>query len=750
MTHDVSAVAPSRSAWPGAVLPLYTAAIFVSATLLFAVQPMFTKMVLPRLGGAPSVWSVAMVFFQGVLLAGYAYAHALTRLAPVRIAVAIHVAVTLAALVFLPLRLNAGWGDPPADGEAVWLLGLFAVSIGLPFFALAANGPLIQAWFVRTGHPRAADPYFLYAASNIGSFLALLAYPLAIEPLMSLSTQTLAWTGGFVVLIVLVVASGSVLFVHDPVARAEGSAATAPRATPSVRDYLIWTGLAAVPSGLLVAVTAHLSTDVAATPFLWVIPLALYLLTFTIVFSSRPLIPHAWMVKAQPFAIVALVATLTYTSIDDLLVPLLIHLLAFFVMTMVSHGELARRRPDPAFLTAFYLAISFGGMIGGIFCGLIAPRVFSWVAEYPILIVLAALCRPGPSWPRLDWRLAAALVLGLAMLVPGLVFGWAPGDRFLNAEIAVVGAILAGALLASRRVPVFAAVVALVLALIRIYPTDGGRQTTVRSFFGVHKIIDTADGRFRLLNHGTTAHGAQRLREDDGTPVTGRPEPLAYYHDRAPLAQALDAARVNKNGPLRVAAIGLGSGSLACRARDGDTWTFLEIDPDVVRLARDSGRFAFVPKCLPAVPIVIGDARLTLAREPDGRYDVIVVDAFSSDAIPVHLLTREAMAVYLAKLAPGGLVVMHVSNRHMELATVASGIAQANGLVAWKNETNEKAEVDDEANKFDSDVVVAASDASRLAALKRFGDWHPLENPVVWTDDYSNILGALVRNYNDD
>src|ERR1700688_4521280 len=358
------------------VLITYTSAIFLSALLLFSVQPLFTKMVLPRLGGSPAVWSVAMVFFQSLLLAGYAYAHYLMRLRSRMISIA------------------GGWGEPPASGYAIWLLGLFTVSIGLPFFALAANNPLLQAWFVRSGHPSGPDPYFLYASSNIGSFLALLSYPVLLEPMFTLRTQNLIWTGGYGLLIVLIAACGVQLLRSPVMAIADTAAEEADAPAPPWALRARWIFLAAVPSGLLIAVTAHISTDVAAAPLLWVLPLSLYLLTWVLVFQSRPLLPHKWMLMAQPLAIAGVIVLLAISTEQNLLLTLGGHQLFFFVIAMACHGELARTRPAAKYLTGFYVALSFGGMLGGLFAGLIAPYAFSWVAEYPILLALAALCRP--------------------------------------------------------------------------------------------------------------------------------------------------------------------------------------------------------------------------------------------------------------------------------------------------------------------------------------------------------------------
>jgi len=376
------------------ILVVYTCAIFLSALLLFSVQPLFTKMVLPRLGGSPAVWSVAMAFFQSLLLAGYAYAHFLTKLSSRVAPVAVHLVLLVIAVLTLPLSIAAGWGEPPSSGTALWVFGMFAASIGLPFFALAANNPLLQAWFVRTGHPDGADPYFLYASSNIGSFLALLTYPVLVEPLLTLRMQNLIWTGGYGLLIVLIAGCGVLMLRSPPVAVGELRGETMPAEAPTWLRWGRWVFLAAIPSGLLVAVTAHISTDVAAAPLLWVLPLSLYLLTWVLVFQQKPLIPHRWVLMVQPLAVAGVVYLLAWSGEHSLLIMLGGHLLCFFVIAMGCHGELARQRPAPQFLTGFYVALSLGGMIGGLFAGLIAPFTFSWIAEYPILVVLAALCRP--------------------------------------------------------------------------------------------------------------------------------------------------------------------------------------------------------------------------------------------------------------------------------------------------------------------------------------------------------------------
>jgi hypothetical protein len=753
---DLSAVTDQPSVGRNRlVLIVYTAAIFVSALLLFSVQPLFTKMVLPRLGGSPAVWSVAMVFFQSLLLGGYAYAHYLMQIRNRLIPVVAHLVLLVVAFLTLPLSIAGGWGEPPASGYAFWLLGLFAVSIGLPFFALAANNPLLQAWFVRTGHPNGPDPYFLYASSNIGSFLALLSYPVLLEPMFTLRTQNLIWTSLYGILIVLIGACG-VLLLRSPAAAdidtpAEDADAPAPPWSLRAR----WIFLAAVPSGLLIAVTAHISTDIAAAPLLWVLPLSLYLLTWVLVFQSRPLLPHKWMLRLQPLAIAGVVVLLALEGERNLLLTLGGHQLCFFIIAMACHGELARTRPAAKYLTGFYVALSFGGMIGGLFAGLIAPYAFSWIAEYPILLALAALCRPPgnerlPRWSNWYWPFLA--VLAVALIAPswsgGKVATWVGEYRvWVAGAVGVLSALLALGLSANRW-KIFATVVA-ALVLIRAYPADQGRVETVRSFFGVHKILVTPRGQYHVLMHGTTIHGAEKFRNNDGTPITGPPEPITYYHKDGGIGQAIEAVRERKGAPLRVAVIGLGAGTLACASKPGETWKFFEIDQTMVDTARDAKYFAYIQSCEPDLKPVIGDARLTFAREPDGIYDLIIVDAYSSDAIPIHLATQQAMAIYKDKLAAQGAVLVHVSNRHLELSSVIVGIAEANDLKSWVY--SEDSGRDDE-YIFATTVVLCAREEADVGKLASSEDWaleEADENQRVWTDDYSNLLGAVWRRLRD-
>ena len=728
----------------GLLLAAFIAAIFVSASLLFAVQPLFTKLVLPRFGGSPSVWSVAMVFFQAMLLAGYGYAHLLTRCLPLRYAIATHLAVMLVAVIALPLSIAGGWGRPPAHGEAFYLIGLFSVSVGLPFFALAANSPLLQAWFARSHHPAASDPYFLYAASNVGSFLALLGYPLLAEPFTQLYEQRLYWSGGFYVLIGLIAICGALVWTGVRPQAVAGSLHD-DSAPPTIRDALTWTALAAVPSAFLIAVTSHVSTDVGSTPLLWVIPLALYLATYVIVFQRRPLISHRFALAAQPVVIALLTGVYLKGSTDSIFTTIAINIAAFAITALVCHGELARRRPAARYLTAFYLWMSFGGMVGGIFAGLLAPYIFNWIAEYPLLIVAGLLCRPGlfdgdSTRGRLVWFIAFTL---FAIVATGYVRSDEAPE--MATVLAVSAAIMLVAVILLRDPLKFAAVIALALVCSILMDSGGGK--TVRNFFGVHKIYETASGYYRVLLHGTTIHGAEAISDTVKMPGS-RPVPLTYYHANSGMAKTIAAARGKKSGPLDIAVVGLGTGTLACYARPNDRLTFYEIDQSIIDVATDPKYFSFQPVCAPQAQIVLGDARLTIGDAPDGGYDIIIVDAFSSDAIPIHLLTREAMAAYLAKLAPHGMIVLHISNRYLELASIVAGIADANDLQTRINSQLDEKE-DNSRYLYTSTVTASARDEKDFGALQEpDSGWEPLEpdpDQWVWTDDYSNVVGAMIR-----
>jgi hypothetical protein len=720
------------------VLPLFMVTIFLSSFLVFSVQPMFAKMVLPLLGGSPGVWNTAMLFFQIVLLIGYIYAHLTTRLLGVRRQAWFHVTIMTIVLLTLPIIVASGW-TPPVEGTPVpWLIGLFAVSVGLPFFAVATNAPLLQRWFSHTGHSAAADPYFLYGASNLGSILALLSYPFLIEPLFKSQEQSSAWTGGYAVLVGLIVVCGVSLWRRYSPASPCVMSPPQETAEPQVSwpRRLHWLALAMVPSSLLLGVTMHITTDVASIPLLWVLPLTLYLLTFVIVFARRPWLPHSWMVLAQPFFLIPI----GIQQIGGLALNVVFPLLVFFVTTMVCHGELAKRRPGTHHLTEFYLWMSIGGMLGGVFNVFLAPILFDSVLEYSLMLILACLLRPllnkESSWINSKDVLFPTLLLILLGLP--LLLGAHPNE--IGTWVLIpLGIILGLGIYSFRHRPVrFALGMGIIIFLIPLLDTETNILTRERSFFGVKTVRQTKTGDFNLLVHGSTIHGAQH------TNPTRWKEILTYYAPKGPVGQLFTIFEQRKS--LRnVATIGLGIGALACYQQPGQHWTFFEIDPAVGKIAQDTRYFHFLDECGDNTNIIYGDGRLSLKRVPNHSYDLLIVDAFSSDSIPLHLITQEALALYLQKITAKGILVFHISNSYLELTPVMANLANNADLAGWVQRYRPSEE--NQLKKYSgSDWVVMTKNANTLDILNKDLRWTPLlanPNIRVWTDDYSNILDVL-------
>jgi len=739
------AVSPAPAADPPrpgaglAVLAVYTAAIFTSAFLLFLVQPMFSRMVLPLLGGTPAVWNTCMLFFQAALLAGYLYAHLGARRLGVRRQAAVHVALLALAAVLLPIGVG---GAAPTGGAAPipWLLLLMLTTVGLPFFVLSATGPMLQKWFAGTGHPGAANPYWLYAASNLGSMLALLGYPFVMEPRLRLAEQSRLWAAGYALLAVLVIASAWALWRLAPAgtrASADAEVAEADAVPVPGRTRALWVALAFIPSSLLLSVTTFITTDVSPVPLLWVVPLALYLLTFTLAFASRPPLPHRWMLAVQPFYIATVSLLLMYGWTRKPLLVIPIHLLAFFVTALVCHGELARRKPPVSHLTEFYLWIAVGGVLGGIFNVLVAPVLFTRVWEYPIVLTLACLARP---WPREQFtlRTAAASLLRTGGFVFALLLVSRtniPGiPQWLVLPLGALTLALVSAGLG--RMPVFLALCIGASLFIRTQYVLKSEPTLVahRSFYGRYTVLNVRQqGGYHALYHGSTLHGAQSQ-----TPANRR-EPLTYYIRTGPLGQIFTAT-AEKAGHRRVAVVGLGTGTLAAYGNAGEDWTFYEIDPGIVKIARDPRYFTYLADSRARIRVVLGDARLSMAHAPRGAYDLILVDAFNSDAIPVHLLTREALGTYLDKLAPGGIVALHLSNRYLDLEPVVAALARERGLRARVG-TSTLGGMFFSASTW---AVVARRDEDfgTLSADARWPQAQRKRGVPAWTDDYSSLLSV--------
>lgn len=741
-----------------------TAAVTLNAFLLFAVEPLVARLILPLLGGTPAVWNTCMVFFQAVLLAGYAAAHGLSRHLSPRTQAVVYPWLLLPAFLVLPVGLGESvWPSVPREGSPVlWLLGLLTVVVGLPFFALATTGPLLQKWFAGTDHPAARDPYFLYAASNFGSMVALVSYPLLVEPRLRLAAQSWLWTAGYWLLAALTLGCAVCLDRAGPAGPrwAPAGEEGGERLTP--RRRLRWVALAFVPSSLLLGVTTYLSTDIATIPLLWILPLALYLLTFILAFARRPVVSPWLGQRVLPIGILVLLVLLLAEGVQPpIVVTVALHLLVFFVAGLFCHGELARDRPSPQHLTAFYLWLAVGGVLGGLFNALVAPLVFPRVYEYPLALVLLALLRPGPARTRpvsrwLDYLLPAAL----GGLTAGLILGWPLLDPVVSRLVTRVAGvkppatfrlgILFGlpAILCycfePRRLR-FALGIAAVMAASLLYSGGQGRPLhTERSFFGVLRVTVDPTGTFYQLVHGNTIHG----RELIVLPAGGeRHEPLSYYHRRGPIGDVFAKVRPRFRG-ARVGVVGLGVGAVAWYAGPDEEWTFYEIDPAVKRLASDTTYFTYLSECRAGkLEVVLGDARLRLAEAPARHFQILVLDAFSSDAVPVHLLTHEALEVYLSKLAPGGVLAFHTSNRFLDLRPVLADLARDAGLVCRCRD--DLGILADEAarGRDPSQWVVMAADAADLGPLARNVFWDDLLKTTppgsVWTDDHSNIIGVF-------
>jgi SAM-dependent methyltransferase len=715
---------------------LFTLTICVGSFLLFLVQPMIARMALPRLGGAPAVWTSAMLVYQVLLLGGYAYAHWIKRL-PARTQAALHVLLFLIAALMLPIGLFAG---SSIGSPFLWVPWLLIGSIGPLFFVISAQAPLMQRWFAESG---AGDPYPLYAASNLGSFAGLIAYPLLFEPVLTLHVQSLVWSLGYGALVVLV---GLCAFRFSKVSVRSVTGAVPVSSPPTRKQFLRWIILATIPSGLMLSTSLHLTTDIVPMPMLWVLPLGLYLLSFSVAFSDQRRLAG----RISHIAPLMLLMSGGVIFIDNTGHPALyagLGLLLLFSVAVALHSEMYNRRPDPAHLTSFYLAMSLGGVLGGLFCALFAPLVFDWGYEHPILIVAASLLvaqQPLFQWSvdlwrskgrELIWLLPVAVLL-LSLFAGGVIgYHW---PRTLKMAAAGIIVLIAVASL-GRRTMFALSLTALMLGL------GGwemlGRTLTpgqmTRSFFGTYT-VETFKPGLRALVHGTTLHGIQYTNPKYAT------IPLSYYAPRSGIGIALKRVPTLYGAEARVGLVGLGTGSLACYAQTGQKWTLFEIDPAMVEIARDPKRFTFLSRCLPNAEIVIGDARLTLGKRNPGSLDVLIIDAFSSDAVPMHLLTREAFANYGRVLKPKGLVMVHISNRFLDLRPVLGALSLDGWTVAARDYD---ATEEEKKQNFNHSVWVALSrDPKQLRQLRASApdeQWYPLvaqSDFTGWSDDFASIL----------
>lgn len=740
------------------MLLVYLLAIFLSAALLFLVQPMAAKLVLPILGGSPSVWNTTMVFFQALLLLGYFYSHLVTKKLPRLAQGAVHALVIAAGALMLPIALPKVIGTPgPGESPALWLLLLLPLVAGVPFFVLTTTGPLLQSWFASSSHRRAKDPYFLYAASNIGSFVGLLSFPFYLEPRFDLAEQSAWFSRGYYGFAAL--AALCFLFAWRGDDRSNRpTAAVAEPVTITWPQRLLWIALAAVPSSLSLGVTQTITTDIAPVPLLWVVPLSIYLLTFVLAFSTR------LRFTARGAGLLLIASTLGTIGVrllgGDLPneVVILSHLSVLFFGALVCHRRLAETRPAAAGLTEFYLWLAVGGVIGGLFNALLAPLIFNAALEYPFAIATA--CALIPAKRPLERRTALFSVLAALIVASAAVVGVQalsargvitpasmPAARALLISLACL-ALLFGPAGGALRFGV-AAMVVFVGTLLLTRQESGQLVFVERTFFGIHEVY--REGPLSKLQHGSTTHGMQR--HDDAF----RRTPLSYYHPDGPLGDVIRRAQEKANASIAV--VGLGAGSIAAYLRAGDAMTFFEIDPAVASIASNPDLFTYLSDAKAKIDIVIGDGRAALTRD-QRRFDLIVLDAFSSDSVPLHLLTREAVAAYRSHLRDRGGISFHVSSRFLVLAPIiAATVASTNTpnepdpMIVLIRDDSLTREESAHTGRFPSTWLLALrrSDAAPLLASSAATNdptkqWHEVAVPPMkpWTDSYSSIWSALV------
>ncbi|MCK5191127.1 MAG: fused MFS/spermidine synthase [Methylococcales bacterium] len=725
---------------------LFAGTLFISATLMFVLQPMFGKILLPLLGGSPAVWNTCMVFYQTILFLGYLYAHYLSsKLNPHR-QILVHAAVIALSLIALPLALPEN-AVPPVDSDpTLWLMWTLFLAIGLPFFVVSTTSPLLQKWFAGVGHHTSEDPYYLYVASNAGSMLALLSYPFLLEPNIGLLEQKSFWSIGYGFLSLIILGCAVILWRSHQTKTdsAEKASVIDSDEELPLSTKLHWLALAFVPSSLLLGLTNFISTDIASVPLLWIIPLTLYLFTFILVFSKWADKIHPLMVSLQPVVLLPFIA---YAFVDPAALPywlnLVLHLLAFFVAVMVCHGELAKNRPHTRHLTHFYLIMSFAGMLGGMFNTFVAPFIFNAVYEYPIMIVAALLLRPGFSSQKIGRQTVFPVLLLCLGLGVYLFNDKLSQSLVYSATNALI--LFAGLSYAFRSRPVSLAFLTGIILFftLGIQNLISNNLFQERSFFGVFSVRESVlldennqPEKYHELFHGTTKHGAQRLATHLQT------TPLTYYSRPGPMGQLFEVYD-NQTQNWEIGAVGLGAGALVCYAKKQQHWTLYEIDPLVIDIAQNPKYFTYLKRCSKNKTIIVGDARLSLANENDQKFDLLIMDAFSSDSVPTHLLTQEAIKLYFTKLKPGGILAFHITNRHLALKKVISDHVTQLKLSALIQEFKPQKEIP---LVIATDWVVMAKQSETLTPLRqsRLGNWQKLPlyfDMKPWTDDFTNIIG---------
>ena len=754
---------------------VFSLTLLLSSFLLFLVQPMIGRMLLPSLGGTPAVWNGCMLFFQAALLAGYAWAHYGPPKLGVKNHLLVHLFLLAAVCCLLPMKIVDSWAAPVDSNPMFWLLGQLTLCVGLPFFVISSSAPLLQRWFSLSASEteQGSEPWFLYAISNFGSLVALISYPFVFERIMGLTNQGIFWASGFLLLTCMFANCAWYTLRNarpEVLTRPRTKTHTAPLSWNQRVRYIV---LAAIPSSLMLGVTTIVSTDAGSFPLMWSIPLALYLITFILVFAKRQLLPHRWIVRATPFFLLAMPLVMTIDLGDNPALMIAAHFAVFFVVAMACHGEMARLRPPVEQLTEFYLMMSIGGVVGGAFNSLLAPVLFNSILEYPIVLIAASLAlpawreiadgqnstdrSPAPSWLSIEkiWAVPVALLVllsGVWAFEYSLLTLFRPLVMLLGFAVPAAVCILL-ARSPRRFVPCYA-------LLLLGYPfIHVNHDVTLkqRGFFGVNEIATV--GEFRTLINGRTQHGMQRIEE------TENPLPLSYYHPDGPVG---DLFRQFGDQQNRIGVVGLGVGTIAAYGQANQQLDFYEIDPIVYQMASDENYFSYLSSARSDVEVILGDARVQLdarrkrmsrltnvAWRPNSNetqtknrlYGMMILDAFGSDSVPIHLLTEEAVELYLDSLDENGLLAIHISSKFMNFIPVGAALSQHFGLHSAVRTDAQLTQSDRQSGRSASRYMIFSRDKE---TIDRFLDlengWQPLKSdrPVHWTDEHANILDVMI------
>lgn len=732
-------------------IPIFSLTLLLSAALLFSVQPMFAKMLLPLLGGTSSVWTTAMLFFQLTLLAGYAYAHGMARFFPVWLQSTIHVSLLIVFFFFLPFSISENSSPPSNQNPTLWQLTTMLFIVGGPFFVLSASAPLLQKWFSYSKHSDAKNPYFLYGASNLGSMASLLCYPFLIEPLFSLGNQSELWRSGYALLAIFT-AFSAILILKERSTPSEPKETPKSNERPSFKDRAYWLLLAFLPSSLMLGATTYITTDIASAPFLWIMPLALYVGTFIIVFSKHQLLSKDFISILQGICFAFLIVTVIAKITIHPFFFIGLHLITFFTCALYCHKELADKRPSANYLTEFYLIMSFGGALGGIFNSIIAPQLFFIPIEYSIILIAIAYLRVHERHTEILNIFTTTLkesvkkrslddILTLPVIASALlIFSAILSLNIMITSLSFLGILLFVALWISRtRLALFSALFITLLINPPGYNwnvLDGGKVIQLhRNFYGVLRVTEH-EHKTVLLN-GTTNHGSQPNTKEHQL------VPIAYYSEHSPFNDFFEMLSHSKGS--KIAVVGLGVGVMSCLARQDQSIDYFEINPAVVEIAENKDLFTYLSGCKSTHQIFLGDGRLKLANRPNNFYDGILLDAFSSDNIPIHLLTTQAIKIYEQKLKSDGVLAFHISNKYLDLEPILAAGAQETGFKSISKVTLGEKLKDLEIYSYPTHASIFVKSQEKVEFFKQrqWKNSKHFDKTVPWSDDYSNILSAI-------